>query len=280
MREISPSVEDMARLPSNASGGVGAAQPIPERLFANRGLAYRDASPVLPALMRTRSRWVRLMHRLRLEDGVLGVEVSAVERRPGSAHSCRMSSTASSICRMRVELPAVLPVLVLEEAGADPEREPSPADQIDGRGDLGEMRRVAVADGGAERGEADAAGDGGQPSQDGPALEDRLLWRADAQDLDHVVHHREPGEAVVLRPLRLCPRGGERVGGVGAVEPGGVVDPEREPPRARRPCDLVPADRSWSKPSQGECPALMAHWTARSDPTGRVRAELLSRVVD
>jgi len=50
VRETCPSVENTARSPASSSAGWGAAQPIPERLFANPSLAHRDASPVLPAL--------------------------------------------------------------------------------------------------------------------------------------------------------------------------------------------------------------------------------------
>jgi hypothetical protein len=46
--------------------------------------------------------------------------------------------------RPRRELPAILLVFILEKAGADAERQSSPADQIDARRDLGEMRRIAV----------------------------------------------------------------------------------------------------------------------------------------
>jgi len=54
------------------------------------------------------------------------------------------------LCR---ELPAVLLVFILEKAGADAERQSSPADQIDARRDLGEMRGIAITDRRAKGGE-------------------------------------------------------------------------------------------------------------------------------
>ena len=158
----------------------------------------------------------------------------------GSVHIRTMSWTASSICRMRVaglrwELPAVLLVLILEEAGSDAERQPAPADQIDARRDLGQMRGIAIADRGAQGGETDTAGDGGQPRQNGPAFQDRLVGRAHAGDLDHVVHDREPGKAVILGPLRLRLHRLEGLGRVGPVEPRRVVNAESHQRVARRP---------------------------------------------
>jgi len=69
--------------------------------------------------------------------------------------------------------------LFLEEAGTDPERQSSPADQIDARRDLREMRRIAITDRRAKRGETNAAGDRGQRREHGPAFQDRLVGRAD-----------------------------------------------------------------------------------------------------
>jgi hypothetical protein len=53
---------------------------------------------------------------------------------------------------------------------------------------------------------------------------------ADATDLDQVVHDREPDKAVTLGPLRLCFDAFERVGWVGAVHPGRVVNAEFHDP--------------------------------------------------
>src|SRR5205085_8282612 len=100
----------------------------------------------------------------------------------------------------RRELPAVLPVFILEKAGADAERQSSPAARLP---HLSEMRGIAITDRRAKGGETDAAGDGGQTRQDGPAFEERLVGRAHAGSPDHVIHDREPDKAVILRPLRL-----------------------------------------------------------------------------
>ena len=72
--------------------------------------------------------------------------------------------------RLRWEWPVILPIFILEEAGADAERQPAAADQIDGRGDLGEMGGIAITDRRDQGGEADAAGDGSQPREHGPAF--------------------------------------------------------------------------------------------------------------
>jgi len=119
-----------------------------------------------------------------------------------------------------------LPVFSLEEAGSDAERQSSPADQIDARRDLREMRGIAITDRGAQGGKTDAAGDGGQPRQDGPAFQDRLVGRAHAEDLDHVIHDREPDKAVLFRPLRLRLHRFVRLGWVGTLEPGRVMKAE------------------------------------------------------
>jgi len=106
------------------------------------------------------------------------------------------------------------------------ERQPSRADHIDARRDLGEMRGIAVTDRRAKGGEPDAARDGGQRRQDCPAFQLRLVRRADARDLDHVIHDREPGKAAILRPPRLCLHRLECLGRIGTVEPGRVVNAE------------------------------------------------------
>jgi hypothetical protein len=66
---------------------------------------------------------------------------------------------------------------LLEKAGADAERQASPADQVDARRDLGEMRGIAITDRSAKGGEADAPRDGGQ----------RRRFRGRAYDFDQVV---------------------------------------------------------------------------------------------
>src|SRR4029079_4211588 len=105
--------------------------------------------------------------------------------------------------RPRRELPAILPVLRLEPTRADAEGEWAAADLVATRGDLREMRGIAIMDGRDEGREADAPGYRGERRQDRPALHERLVRRADIGDLDEMVHHREPGEAMLLRPLRL-----------------------------------------------------------------------------
>jgi len=62
-------------------------------------------------------------------------------------------------------------VFILEKAGADAERQSSPADQIDARRDLGEMRRIAITDRRGQGCQTDAARDSSQPGQDGPAFQ-------------------------------------------------------------------------------------------------------------
>src|SRR3989475_1801324 len=126
----------------------------------------------------------------------------------------------------RAWLISVLPVVILEKPGSDAERQSSPAYQIDARRNLGEMRGIAITDRRAQGGKTDAAGDGGQPRQDRPAFQDRLVGRAHAGDLDHVIHDREPDKAVIFRPLRLRLHRFERLGWVETVEPGGVVNAE------------------------------------------------------
>src|SRR5207244_3936574 len=119
----------------------------------------------------------------RLEDRSLDVEIPAVERRPWLGPHLqdqldRFLHLPDPGRRLQRELPAVLPVFILEKAGSDAERQSSPADQIDARRDLGEMRRIAITDRRTQGGKTDAAGDGGQPRQDGPTFQDWLVGRA------------------------------------------------------------------------------------------------------
>jgi hypothetical protein len=89
------------------------------------------------------------------------------------------------------ETPAILAVLCLEITGADTERQPSPADQIDAGGDLRQMRWIAVADRGGERGQTNAAGHRGERRQDGPPFHKGFIGRADASDLDQMVQRQD-----------------------------------------------------------------------------------------
>jgi len=176
-------------------------------------------------------RRMRLLHRLRLEDRVLDMEIPAVEGRPRPGPHLqdqldRFLHLPDARRRPRRELPAILLIFILEKAGADAERQPSPADQIDARRDLGEMRRIAIADCRDQGCQTDTARDSSQPRQDGPAFQDRFIGRAHAGDLDHVIHDREPDKAVIFRPLRLRLHRLERLSRIGSVEPGRVVNAE------------------------------------------------------
>src|SRR5215467_3933842 len=96
------------------------------------------------------------LYRLRLEDRVLDMEIPAVK---GRSLLCphredqpdRFLHLPDAHRRPRREFPAILPVFGLEIAGTNPERQPAPADQIDTGGNLGQMRRIAVADRCGER---------------------------------------------------------------------------------------------------------------------------------
>ena len=65
--------------------------------------------------------------------------------------------------------------------------------------------------------------------QDRPALHERLIGGADIADLDEVIHHREPGEAVALRPLGLGLDGLEDFRRVGAEQQDGLWMPNFMP---------------------------------------------------
>src|SRR6266849_8751987 len=96
-------------------------------------------------------RRTRLLHWLRLEDRVLDMEIPAVEGRPWLGPHLqdqldRFLHLSDARRRPREELPAVLLVFILEKAGPDAERQPSPTDQIDAPRDLGEMRGISITD--------------------------------------------------------------------------------------------------------------------------------------
>ena len=191
---------------------------------AGIGQASDRAQCKLLAAARDHHRRSRLLDRLRLEDRVLDMKISAVK-------SCSLvrphrEDKPDSLLHLpnahrwpRREFPTILAVLRLEITGADAKRQPPPADQIDTGGDLGEMRGVAVADRRGEGGETNAVGHRRQRRQDSPAFHERFIGRADAADLDQMVHHREPDEAVVLGPLRLRFHRLERFRRVGTVHP-------------------------------------------------------------
>ena len=151
---------------------------------------------------------MRLLHRLGLQDGVLRMEVLALEGGPllgphAEDQPDGLFHLPDAHRGPRRELPAVLPVLRLEPAGADAEGEAAAADLVDAGRHLRQVCGIAIVHGRDERRETDALGHRGEAGQDRPALHERLVGRADIADLDEVVHHREPGEAVVLRPLGL-----------------------------------------------------------------------------
>jgi hypothetical protein len=98
------------------------------------------------------------------------------------------------------KFPAILAVLRRVPASTDAKRQPPVADQIDAVGNLRQMRRIAVADGGGERGQANAAGHGSKRRQDGPAFHEWLDGRGHAGDLDQMVHDRKPDVTVVFGP--------------------------------------------------------------------------------
>src|SRR5205814_7596261 len=104
----------------------------------------------------------RLLDRFRLEDCVLDMKVPAVKGgsllRPHRADKPDgLLHLADAHGRSRREVPTVLAVLGLEITGADTERQPPPADQIDTGGDFGDMCGIALADPRGVRGDSDGA---------------------------------------------------------------------------------------------------------------------------
>src|SRR5437868_6177317 len=139
-------------------------------------------------------RRTRLLYRLRFEDRVLDVEIPAAEGRTWLGPHLqdqldRFLHLPDAGGRSRRKLPTVLPVFIFEKAGTDAERHSPSANQIDGRRDLGEMRGISITNRGAKGGETNMRGDSGQSRQHGPAFEERLVGRADAGDLDHVIQY-------------------------------------------------------------------------------------------
>src|SRR6202011_2088522 len=96
-------------------------------------------------------RWMRLLHRFRLQNGVLRLEVLALERGPllGPQRENEPDGLLHLLdahCRPRRKLPAVLPVLRLEPARPDAEGEAAPAYLVDARSDLRQVGGIAVVD--------------------------------------------------------------------------------------------------------------------------------------
>jgi hypothetical protein len=108
-------------------------------------------------------RRVRILHRLRLQDRVVGMEISAMKgcplvrpHREDELDGFLQLPDANR--RSFWKFPAILPVFGIEPTGADTEREAAAADQVNADCNLGEIGRVAVGHGRGERGKTDAGG--------------------------------------------------------------------------------------------------------------------------
>ncbi len=104
---------------------------------------------------------MRLLDRLGFQDGVLRLEVLALEGGPLlGPHALDQPDSLFHLPdahrRPRRKLPAILPVLRLEPAGADAERQAAAAYLVDTGRDLRKMGRIAIVHGRDERREADA----------------------------------------------------------------------------------------------------------------------------
>ena len=144
-------------------------------------------------------------------------------RRPGLLHDLHALVQRPQPLRGRREAVAVGPPFVLVPAGADAHLDPAAGDDVDRRGDLGQVGRVPVGHAGAHLAEPDPAGAGGEGGHQRPGLVGRLVRR----------HGR--GVEVVVDPDRL-PRAGFRA----LREPGhrapllGRLDADQvEPPALR-----------------------------------------------
>ena len=85
-----------------------------------------------------------------------GRGTSSASQSTSSRSTGRLPPSAGCVSPARREFPAISPVFILEKSSADAKRQPPPADHVNARYDLGEMRRIAVADRRAQRGETDA----------------------------------------------------------------------------------------------------------------------------
>ena len=165
--------------------------------------------------------------------------------------------------RPQRKLPAVLTVFGFEPARPDAKGEAAAADLVDAGGNLRQVGRIAIVDGRDERREADALGHGGQAGQNGPALHEGFIRSAHIGDLDEVIHHREPGEAVVLGPLGLGLHGLENLRRVGTEQPGRIVNAKLHaslprPIASRTDSQAIPppsrSRRSWFRDIPGSLP--------------------------
>src|SRR5260370_26982116 len=124
------------------------------------------------------------------------MEIPAVERRPRLGPHLqdqldRFLHLSDARRRLRRKLPAILLVFILEKAGADAERQSSPADQIDARRDLGEMRRIAVTDRRDQGCQTDSARYKSQTRQNSPAFQERPIQSAPSPSHGHMSPGRE-----------------------------------------------------------------------------------------
>src|SRR4029079_805437 len=115
------------------------------------------------------------------------------------------------------EVDAIGVVLALEPGATDAKDRPALREVVERRRDLGEVAGIAERVGPDHEPEADPAGEGSEPRQDAPPLEDRLLPRP------------EDGQEVIPRPDRVPARvlGGESR--VAEARPVGPLRPELEP---------------------------------------------------
>ena len=98
----------------------------------------------------------------------------------------------------RAELVAVLGVVALEPARAQPEDQPAAGDVIDGARHVGEQVRVAVGVAGHERAEVDALRGLGHGREQAPALEVRAV--AVAEEREEVIPGEERVGALLVGP--------------------------------------------------------------------------------
>ena len=96
------------------------------------------------------------------------------------------------------ELVAVLVVVLLEPARADPEDQPPAGDVVDGAGHVGQQLGVAVAVAGDQRADLDPAGLLGPGAEHRPALE--VLALGFAVEREEVVPVERDVDAQVLGP--------------------------------------------------------------------------------
>src|SRR5665647_1504383 len=138
---------------------------------------------------------VRLLQRLGVHPGAVHLEVRPVQGGlaglPGLLHDLHALVQGADPHPGAGEAVAVGPPLVLVPAGADAHLDPAAADDVDGRGDLREVRGVAVGHAGAHLTEPDPRRRRREGGHQGPGLVRRLVGR-----LGH-------GVEVVVDPDRL-----------------------------------------------------------------------------